>query len=311
MKQTFARALNDNDVCARCFKFSSNRGWVTVGSLPVVPSGLYAAGVARRRLVLHRAVKSLLALAGAEIRLMRTLDGQVFGFEMKRRGQNVMRGNVIQCTVQNQPIYFFVTDEDDLIQREHVRGLFYEPEELEIIAKHFKGGTFVDIGAHVGNHSIFAAKFFGASKVIAFEPNPAAYLILKCNIALNGLESRIVHHAVGLSDQPGRADFITPRNNLGATRLSHCAEGAFTLARADDVLANDQVDFIKIDVERMEMKVLAGLSGTIARNRPPLFVEVESKSFPAFADFAKAKNYQFADEFSRYSGVINFLLLPK
>jgi Met-10+ like-protein len=59
------------------------------------------------------------------------------------------------------------------------KGVFYEREELEIIATHFKGGTFVDIGANVGNHSIFAAKFLGASKVIAFEPNPTAYVIFK------------------------------------------------------------------------------------------------------------------------------------
>jgi hypothetical protein len=142
--------------------------------------------------MVRRAIKSLLAFAGAEIRLMRRLDGKVFGFELKRREQNVTRGNVIQSTVQNQLIYFFVTNEDDLIQREHVRGRFYEEEELGIIAKHFKGGTFVDIGANVGNHSIFAAKFLGASTVIAFEPNPASYVTFKCNMALNGLESRIV-----------------------------------------------------------------------------------------------------------------------
>lgn len=106
----------------------------------------------------------------------------------------------VHTSVQNEPIYFFVAHEHEEIQKEHAQRVFYEREELEIIATHFKGGTFVDIGANVGNHSIFAAKFLGASKVIAFEPSPTAYVIFKCNIALNDLESRIVHHAVGLSD---------------------------------------------------------------------------------------------------------------
>ena len=34
------------------------------------------------------------------------------------------------------------------------------------------GATFVDIGANVGNHSLFAATFLNAARVVPVEPNP-------------------------------------------------------------------------------------------------------------------------------------------
>ena len=90
--------------------------------------------------------------------------------------------NKYGCTLR-----FFVQNRRDLIQSYHFSGEFYEVKELDIIQKHFKeNGVFVDIGANVGNHTIFASKVLNAKKVIPFELHPDALAVLTTNIALNG-----------------------------------------------------------------------------------------------------------------------------
>ena len=51
-------------------------------------------------------------------------------------------------------IRFLIQDEDDIIQQELIAGRFYEQEELAIIARHFTGGTFVDVGGYTVSQSL-------------------------------------------------------------------------------------------------------------------------------------------------------------
>ena len=67
----------------------------------------------------------------------------------------------------------------DPIQRKHRKGVFYEKAELEQIKQHLPlRGTFVDIGANIGNHSLFVAAFMSPARIIPFEPNPDACKLL-------------------------------------------------------------------------------------------------------------------------------------
>ncbi len=221
------------------------------------------------------------------------------------------RGIVVDTRIDGQEISFFVTDTFDEVQRHHVSGRFYEEEELAIIGKHFRGGVFVDVGANVGNHTIYALKFLDAAKAIAFEPNPPAHRVLRLNIAINNLQDRVVVHEVGLSDQPGRASFEIPRHNLGATRLvPQSGQGQLELVRGDRILASEAVDFLKIDAEGLEMQVLAGLGETIAKSRPTMFVEVEDANVPAFQAFCASVDYKTVATYRRYEVNCNFLVVP-
>jgi len=223
-----------------------------------------------------------------------------------------MRGIVVDTTIKKQKLTFFVANEFDVIQRMHLQGKFYEQDELDIIARYFKGGVFVDVGSNVGNHALYAAKILDARKVIAFEPNPVALRILEFNIVANGLRDRVVVHDVGLSDKSGWASFSTLNdNNLGATRLSpHAGSDGFRLVRGDDLLAGEKVDFIKIDTEGLEMQVLEGLADTLRVSRPTMFIEVEDKNIPAFQAFCASARYEAATTYKRYPGNTNFLVVP-
>jgi FkbM family methyltransferase len=223
-------------------------------------------------------------------------------------------GSVCSAIVTGREIQFFVVNKRDEIQQHHAQGQFYEAEELEIIARFFpRGGVFVDIGANVGNHIIYVGNYLHPMQIIAIEPNPVAIPILKINVALNGLQ-RLVDLSqlgVGLSDVPRWAHALVPLDNLGGT-VMNIVEGSegLPLMPGDDILLRRRVDFIKMDVEGMEMPVLAGLAGTIAKWRPAMFVEVENRNADAFHAWIGAHDYVTACRYRRYPANENFMVLP-
>lgn len=221
--------------------------------------------------------------------------------------------HVVRMRYAQQPITWAVRNPGDAIQKVHMAGAFYEPEELEIIRRHFRPGqTFVDIGANVGNHAIFAAKIMLAAKVVVIEPNPVAIEILNANTVLNDAEAIIDRRWLGFGLGAEAAEGFGVRAggmNLGGGKMVAGA-GELRILAGDDVLYDTPVDFIKMDVEGMELDVLKGLSATIARDRPRLFIEVDQENTDAFLAWATAQNYVIANRFKRYIRNENFLLVP-
>lgn len=208
----------------------------------------------------------------------------------------------------------FATDKEaDPIQRAHRNASFYEAEELALLGKHFKkGATFVDIGANVGNHTLYSAMFLGAKKVIPVEPNPLALRLLLINVMMNGIEDRIETRGLGLglSDAAGAGFGMEARHkNLGAAKML-AGQGDLTVTTGDALLADETPDFIKIDVEGMEMQCLAGLAATIARARPKMLIEVDQANYDAFDAWLAANGYAVVDTIQRYATIKNFLIKP-
>jgi FkbM family methyltransferase len=149
----------------------------------------------------------------------------------------------------------------------------YERRFLELLeAMLVRRGVALDIGANIGNHSLYLSTLFG--NVHAFEPNPAALVSLNRNVRLNP-SARIAIHPVGLGETDRVLPFWSDRgSNLGASRfLEHPEPGCVFLriANGDNYLEQlgiCNVDFVKVDVEGHELSVLRGLARTIARDKP-------------------------------------------
>lgn len=210
---------------------------------------------------------------------------------------------LVHTRVLGDPVTFCVNMKNDPIQRNHRRGQFYEMSELSRLRRIFpEGGVFADIGANVGNHTLFAAKYLKASKVIPFEPNPLAFDLLIQNVLVNGLgdvvdTSRL---GVGVSDaHTGGFAMQDRERNLGGAKMLE-GEGDLEVYRGDDLLSDVTPDFIKIDVEGMEMKVLSGLDGVLARCRPVLMVEVDNTAEDDFMRWVEAAGYGVLSTHQRY-----------
>ena len=226
-------------------------------------------------------------------------------------------GQVVRSVIHGQPVQFFIANPRDEIQRVHATGRFYEEAELEIIRKWCPpGAVFLDIGSNVGNHAIYAAKFLHASHVVLCEPNPVAIEILMANLGLNGVLDRCDTSKLGFGISDRDDDGLVIRahhRNLGGGRIEPSGDddgegGGICVRRGDDLLADVTPDFVKIDVEGMEVAVLAGLSGLLERSRPTIFIEVDNQNRQAFFDWLKENSYTVRARHRRYRANENFLI---
>lgn len=222
------------------------------------------------------------------------------------------RVHVVRTEIHGERIFFCVENPKDAIQKCHFAGNFYEEEELDLIRQHFPiGGTLCDIGCNIGNHALYAAKFLHARKVLLFEPNPASINLLRCNIALNeiGAVCDETFIGIGLSDGQQASGSLVPdkANNLGGTSIRE-GNGDIRLAKGDDLLADQKFDLIKIDVEGLEMKVLAGMSQYLKTSKTKLFIEVDRENETFFQAWRKENGYHVLSHFKRYRQNTNYLL---
>jgi FkbM family methyltransferase len=127
------------------------------------------------------------------------------------------------------------------------------------------GDLFLDVGANVGSYSILAAVGTGA-RVIAVEPIAQAFSALVANIRVNGLESRVSAHPVGLSDRVGTLEFTVAQDSGNHVLADgEHAESAVIATTTIDALCGGAVPTaIKIDVEGQELRVLEGAKQTMA-----------------------------------------------
>lgn len=223
-----------------------------------------------------------------------------------------------KCSVEfrGKVVFFIIENESDVIQSELLKGSFYEQEELSIIESHFDGGVFVDLGANIGNHSIFVASFLSPERVVSVEANPETFSLLRSNITMNNLDYLIETGSgpIAVGDRAGYGSIDVPKNNLGGARV-HCEDSessaSIRIAKADDLLSNVRPSFIKIDVEGMEMEVLDGLSETINRCRPKIFIEVMDWKIDSLGDWTTKNDYKIIDSYKRYPNNTNFLLCDR
>ena len=158
-------------------------------------------------------------------------------------------------------------------------ALYGEWAESEIVLlKEFirPGTTVLDVGANIGTHAVPFARMTGENgQVLAFEPQRATFHLLCANVALNCLTHvRCVSKAVGDSSGSITVPVLSPREtrNFGAVALGG-TEGEQVEMTTIDALGLDACTLIKVDVEGMEPRVLAGARATIEAHRPVLYVE--------------------------------------
>jgi FkbM family methyltransferase len=186
------------------------------------------------------------------------------------------------------------TGVNPVIEREQMRGQFFEPEELHFLADRLpRGLRIVDAGANTGNHTVFFAAVLEAERVLPIEPQPRAVAAIRASVSANAL-GNVDLSCLGAALGAARGQLRpmpSADGGLGATRYIPDPEGPITVAPLDEFSAAP-VDFVKIDVEGMEMEVLAGAGGLIARHRPALYIEVLDANVGAFMGWIDAHGYR-------------------
>ncbi len=157
----------------------------------------------------------------------------------------------------------------------------HEPETTRYLRTYLRPGmTFVDVGAHVGWHTLAATKsILPDGRVFAFEPLPSALALLRKNIAANGYATAATPIGVAITDHLGDIQLHEDGQDSVMTSL-HRSDGRVykipctSLDFFFSALGWPPVDLIKIDVEGGEIDVLRGMGELVQRNpRVKLIIE--------------------------------------
>lgn len=144
-----------------------------------------------------------------------------------------------------------------------------------------KGDTVYDIGANMGSHTLaFAHIVTETGTVVAFEPQRQVYYMLCANMALNNI-SHVHCMPTAVSNIAGSIKVpelnFKETGNYGALNLQEQFSDSTDYSIAQVIRLDDlnptSCDFIKIDVEGMESRVLMGSAKTIDTYKPFLYVE--------------------------------------
>lgn len=161
-------------------------------------------------------------------------------------------------------------------------GRWYDLGAQLVIDEHVHSGdTVIDVGANRGMFALYSSKGVGAKgRVRCFEPNPTCVAKLARTIHVNKISNIEVTNA-GLSDRNETLDLFVPDAgaDTGLGTFASYADGteaaiSSRLLVGDEALRGIRPNFIKIDVEGFEAKVIRGLTQTLRQHKPTLYMEM-------------------------------------
>lgn len=141
----------------------------------------------------------------------------------------------------------------------------WEPETTKIVKEQVKEGSIcVDVGASIGYFTLLFASL--GAKVYSIEPTGNQFKYLKKNVELNGYNDKVVLLNIAAWDKQEAIRNTIIRVNKGVFPVID----GYPL----DAFIASKVDFIKIDVDGSEPRVLKGLIKTIEKT-PQLKMVIE------------------------------------
>ena len=157
-----------------------------------------------------------------------------------------------------------------------------------------KDDIFWDIGANVGNYSIYAAKKHSSLSVIAFEPSFLNLNLLSRNININNLEDVVsiiqlplshkkthfqFFNETSVSEGSAINSFVNTKENLN----SNVRTRTQILGTSGDELVMNRTlkcpKYIKIDVDNLENEILIGIEKVVLKNNCLKSILIELNEF--------------------------------
>src|SRR5215213_3257996 len=216
------------------------------------------------------------------------------------------------CRINNREDLVFMTNhEEDIIEH-------FTPKEGDIV---------VDIGAHMGRYTIISSKRVGANgKVVAIEADPSNFEMLNRNIKLNQLTNVIPLNYAAYSKEtkiklylPDEESGYTIYNTIMSNRAG--TEDKFVDVNAQTVdyllelnqIREEEVNWIKIDVEGAEFEVLKGATNVLSKSKDiALLIEIHGPdNYRPIIEFLRLYNFKIEFEKSNKNGDWRHIVVRK
>ncbi len=161
-------------------------------------------------------------------------------------------------------------------------------EEKFLLNLQFKNMVVYDIGGFEGIFTIFFARAVGqAGRVLTFEPNPLNLEVIRNNVAINHFRN-VTIFPIGVGKEKVQTTMSFDPNSTATGSLNphirnyiQQQKGTLTIPIKVDAIDNlfkqhhlPPPDFVKIDVEGMELDVLTGITNILEKFKPKLFIEI-------------------------------------
>lgn len=181
------------------------------------------------------------------------------------------------------------------------RGLgYYEPITMLVsreLAK--RKSVFLDVGANVGIYSLVLGLLAPGLRIVAFEPNPKAFQLLKTNLHLNSLD-QVICEPVAVSDTEGRAVL-----HLCSSDMSASLEDDFEATTGRSEVTKTTLDrywashgspwnlLLKVDVEGHESALFRGAVDLLEARKPDIICEITGPLGEDVTVFLRKLGYRF------------------
>lgn len=223
---------------------------------------------------------------------------------------------LIVLPFENKEVFFLVQNPNDSIQKYISQSRsFYELDILlGLRSLTPERAVIYDVGANIGNHTLFFAKYFQAESVYCFEANKLAIEMLEFNCAINAVDNVSLDYCgycVGHSDNLHMTKLIEPKNNLGGTSFVMSDDGGIPSITIDTAIGDKPCDLIKIDVEGMEADVLKGAENVLKTKRPVVCLEVTSETRSGCTYYMTQLNYKLYSVYKTYHGIWTLIFIDK
>jgi FkbM family methyltransferase len=218
--------------------------------------------------------------------------------------------------------YVFLTN--DAIGNTIKREGCWEEHITEILVEYIKPThNCLDIGANFGYHTIAMGLLTKENgKVFSFEPMKLFYHQVNANAHLNGLTNVCVfNNAVGDVEEnvyiPEPSTTLDDVINHGDNSITNNISEQLVKMITIDSLKLPDINFIKMDVQGCELRVLKGAKQKILKDKPTLIVEIEEFQLAKFGytsqhliSFIKEElGYDMYQIMTKYPA--DFLCVPK
>ena len=176
----------------------------------------------------------------------------------------------------------------------HEKPKIIHANQLQFFAQFIKPGQMaIDIGAHTGDTTVPMALVAGKQGlVLAFDPNPLVFEVLKINASLNPNLTNIMAYPYAVAEQSGEFYYHSSENsfnNGGISAKNDGQHGAFDLGQTVQAVELTaflqknhpdklpQLALIKIDAEGYDLQIISAISNLINNYKPVIIADCFSK----------------------------------
>ena len=197
------------------------------------------------------------------------------------------RGHLILCDLGDHRL--FVDPSDRAIGDAVIwRGAYQRGEFDRVLAVLLAAGrlppksVFLELGANIGTHTVYAIRSDHFARAVVFEPEPHNARLLAMNVDINGLADRVLVVEKAAGAAAGRAVMHLHPRNKGAHAIRFAPtddsqdEIEIAVVRPDEVLSDlgvapADVGLVWMDTEGYEPHALVGLGEIVTRSVPIAF----------------------------------------